>query len=297
MRKATAMLALAALLMPSPAMAWGVETHKFIVSRAIDMLPAAIRPFFEANRVFIVEHCIDPDLWRTAGFTEESPRHFLDMDAYGKTPFTDLPRDYDAALVKFGAETLARNGVLPWRTSEMAGNLWRGFQSASRGNAYGTSDVNLFSALGGHYVADGHVPFHAALNYDGQLSGQNGVHSRFEEELFVRYGRQLNIQPPPLASVPNVRDFMFDTLIESFQNVDAVLAADREAIGSGETYDDRYFDAFFTKIKPVLEKRISQAISGVASIITSEWELAGRPPLPANPPPRPPARRRAAATP
>jgi hypothetical protein len=84
MRTVTAMPALAALLMmstPSSAAAWGFETHKFIVSRAIDILPAAIRPFFEANRVFIVEHCIDPDLWRTAGFTDEPPRHFVDIDA------------------------------------------------------------------------------------------------------------------------------------------------------------------------------------------------------------------------
>ena len=301
MRTVTAMPALAALLMvsaPSPAAAWGFETHKFIVSRAIDILPAAIRPFFEANRVFIVEHCIDPDLWRTAGFTDEPPRHFVDIDAYGKYPFTELPRDYDAALVKFGAEALSRNGVLPWRTAEMAGNLGRGFQGVSRPTGYGVSDVKFFSAIIGHYVADAHVPLHAVLNYDGQLTGQNGVHTRFEEDLFVRYGKQLNIQPPPLQSISNVRDFIFDTLLESYQNSDAVLAADREAIGSADTYDDRYYDAFFAKIKPVLEKRISQAISSVASVITSEWERAGRPALPVNPPPRPPApRRRAPATP
>src|ERR1700674_1378624 len=101
MRKAAAPLifvALLVLLVPSPAAAWGFETHKFIVSRAIDILPEAIRPFFQANRVFVVEHVIDPDLWRTAGFTDEPPRHFVDIDAYGKYPFNDLPRDYDAAL-------------------------------------------------------------------------------------------------------------------------------------------------------------------------------------------------------
>jgi hypothetical protein len=297
MRKLTAMFALAAMLMlsmPAPVLAWGFETHKFIVSRAIDILPAAIRPFFEANRVFVVEHCIDPDLWRTAGFTDESPRHFLDMDAYGKPPFTELPRDYDAALAKFGADTLARNGLLPWRTAEMTGNLGRAFQSQSRGSGYALGDIKFFSAIIGHYVADAHVPFHAALNYDGQLTGQTGVHARFEEELFLRYGKQLNIQPPPLQSIPNVRDFIFDTLVESFRSVDAVLAADREAIGAADTYDDRYYDAFFAKVKPILEQRISRAISSVASVITSEWERAGRPALPVNPPPRPPAQRRRA---
>ncbi|HET9468583.1 MAG TPA: hypothetical protein VFO48_09235, partial [Vicinamibacterales bacterium] len=88
----------AILLTPASADAWGFEAHKFIVSRAIDILPAPLRPFFDANRAFIVERSIDPDLWRNAGFTEEPPNHFLDFDAYGPYPFRDLPREYDAAL-------------------------------------------------------------------------------------------------------------------------------------------------------------------------------------------------------
>lgn len=281
-----------ALLVPPPAAAWGFETHKFIVSRAIDLLPAAIRPFFQANRVFVVEHAIDPDLWRTAGFTDEPPRHFVDLDAYGKYPFSELPRDYDAALAKYGLETLTRNGLLPWRTAEMSAHLRRAFQDQARDRAYARTDIEYFSAIIGHYVADAHVPFHAALNYDGQLSDQNGIHARFEEDLFVRYGRQLNIQPPPLKPVPNVRDFIFDTLIGSYTYVDKVLAADRHAIGGANLYDNRYYDVFFSEVKPILERRIGDAISGVASVITSEWEAAGRPALPVNPPPRPPAPRR-----
>src|ERR1700737_5249235 len=157
-------LALVALLMPSPAAAWGFETHKFIVSRAIDILPAAIRPFFQANRVFVVEHVIDPDLWRTAGFVDEPPRHFLDIDAYGKYPFSELPRDYDAALAKYGKAMLTKHGLLPWRTAEMSGHLLKAFQDQARGAAYAASDIKFFSAIIGHYVADAHVPFHAALN-------------------------------------------------------------------------------------------------------------------------------------
>lgn len=295
MRKATAALVvLAGLLRPAPAAAWGFETHKFIMSRAIDMLPDAIRPFFQANRLFVVEHAIDPDLWKSAGFTDEPPRHFVDLDAYGEYPFVELPRDYNAALAKFGLETLTKNGLLPWRTAEMANKLSRGFQDQQKGTMYAPSDIRFFSAVIGHYVGDAHQPFHAALNYDGQLSGQNGVHARFEEELYVRYGRQLSLQPGPLKSITNVRDFTFDALIESYQNVDAVLAADREAIGDGTVYDNRYYDAFFAKVKPILEERLVRAIAGVASVITSEWERAGRPALPVNPPPRPPAPRRRA---
>ncbi|MSO56047.1 MAG: hypothetical protein EXQ55_03875 [Acidobacteria bacterium] len=295
MRHAAAVLVvLAALLRPAPATAWGSETHKFIVSRAIDMLPEAIRPFFQANRVFVVEHAIDPDLWRSAGFADEPPRHFVDIDAYGKYPFTELPRDYSAALAKFGLETLTKNGLLPWRTAEMADKLGKGFQNQQKGAGYAPSDIKFFSSVIGHYVGDAHQPFHAVLNYDGQFTGQSGVHARFEEDLYARYGKQLDIQPPPLRSIPNARDFIFDTLLESYQNVDAVLAADKEAMGEGASYDVRYYDAFFAKVKPILEERLGQAIAGVASLIASEWERAGRPALPVNPPPKPPAPRRRA---
>jgi hypothetical protein len=286
----------AVLAVPTAADAWGFEAHRFIVSRAIDMLPEPIRPFFEANRAFIVERAIDPDLWRIAGFSEEPPNHFLDFDAYGKYPFNDLPRAYDEALKKHGIDTLRENGLLPWRTHEIAGRLIRGFESLHRNGQYARSDIRYFSAIIGHYVADAHVPLHAVLNYNGQLTGQTGLHNRWEDDLFVRYQKQLAINPAPLRRIQNERDYIFETLLESSQLVAALLAADKEAIGNRDAYDDQYFETFFASTRPALEKRLSDSISGVASIIVSAWEQAGKPELSVNPPPRPAQRHRAGPT-
>jgi hypothetical protein len=284
------------LFVPASAAAWGFDAHRFIVSQAIDRLPQEIRPFFDANRAFIIERAIDPDLWRSAGFTQEPPNHFLDLDAYGRYPFNELPRDYDAALKKFGPEVLTRNGLVPWRTAEIAGRLVRAFEALQKQGPYARTDITFFSAIIGHYVADAHVPLHAVLNYDGQLTGQNGVHSRWEDDLFVRYRSRLSLTSAPLRPIRNERDFIFDTLLESFQLADAVLAADKEAISDHDVYDDRYFEAFFTKMKPIVEQRLGGAITAVASMIASAWEQAGRPSLPVNAPPRSPQRRPAAAT-
>jgi len=283
---------MALLAYPASARAWGFEAHRFIVARAIDILPEPIRPFFEANRAFIVERAIDPDLWRNAGFSEEPPNHFLDFDAYGKYPFTDLPRDYDAALKKFGIDVLRQNGLVPWRTHEMAGRLFRGFEALQKNGPYARSDIQFFSAIIGHYVADAHVPLHAVLNYNGQLTGQTGIHNRWEDELFIRFQKQLAIKPGALKSVTNERDFIFDTLLDSSQLAAGVLAADKEAIGDRDVYDDQYFETFFARTRPVLERRLNEAITAVASIITSAWEQAGKPQLSATPPPRIPQRRR-----
>jgi len=292
MRRAALGALIVLLLAPATAGAWGFEAHKFIVARAIDMLPAPIRPFFEANRAFIVERAIDPDLWRNAGFTQEPPNHFLDFDAYGPYPFKDLPREYDEALKRHGIDKLTQNGLLPWRTHEIAGRLIRGFESLNKNGQYAHSDIRFFSAIIGHYVGDAHVPLHAVLNYNGQLTGQSGIHSRWEEELFVRYETQLVIKPGPLMSISNERDFVFDTLLESSQLAGDVLAADKKAIGNRDVYDDAYFATLFAETRPILEKRLSDAIRGVASVITSAWEHAGKPQLSANPPPRTPQRRR-----
>ncbi len=267
--------------LPLPASAWGFEAHKFVMGRVISLLPPEIRPFFERYQASIVEHSIDPDLWRTAGWLEEPPRHFLDMDAYGPYPFAQMPRVYEDAVKRYGSDFVRKNGTLPWRAEEFYGKLVEAFtQKAS----YSRENIRFFSSVLAHYVADAHVPFHAALNYDGQLTGQWGIHARFESELFERYRSRLRIAPRPVAPVPEAREFMFQTLLTSFPLVQRVLDADKAAIAGRDTYDDSYFNAFFLKAGPILEERLSDSIAGTASIITAAWVEAGRPALPVNPP-------------
>ncbi|HEX5474366.1 MAG TPA: zinc dependent phospholipase C family protein [Vicinamibacterales bacterium] len=278
-------LVAALLLLPVPARAWGFTAHKYIVSRAIDLLPAAIRPFFDEYRTTIVEHAIDPDTYRTVGWLAESPRHYVDMDAYGPFPFTALPHDYDAAVAKFGKDTIEKNGTLPWRLQDMQDRLIEAFGQTS---PYARDDIKLFSSVATHYLADAFQPLHATLNHDGQLTGQRGIHARFETELFERYQARLHITPGPLVPVPNAREFAFATLADSQQLVAPILAADRAAAAGRDEYDDQYFDALLARTQPLLEKRLGQAITGVASLITAAWDAAGRPALPVDAPPRVP---------
>ena len=109
MRRVFALAALLGLVAPVPADAWGFEAHRFIMDRAIALLPTELRPLFERHCGRLVEQSIDPDTWRTAGFDEERKNHFLDLDweGYGSYPFADLPRDYAAAVAKFGTERIA----------------------------------------------------------------------------------------------------------------------------------------------------------------------------------------------
>src|SRR5438105_6333465 len=271
---------LAALLAPSRAWAWGFTGHRLIMSRAIDLLPPQLKPFFEHYRTEVVVRAIDPDLWRSVGW-DEDPNHYVNLGAkeYGAYPFTELPRDYEAAVEKFGTATLRRYGLLPWRAAETFGDLRHTFDGFHRGTAYGPSDLILFSAVVGHYIQDAHQPLHATNNFDGQLTGNDGIHNRFERDLIEKFESRLTLKPAATAAIANVRDFAFEALIASHQEVDAILEADREAAAGKASYDDGYFERFFVKTRPILEARLSAAIAATASVIITAWERAGRPVL------------------
>ncbi|MBZ5557824.1 MAG: hypothetical protein LAO77_11175 [Acidobacteriia bacterium] len=268
------------MLAPSPARAWGFTGHRYIMGRAIDLLPAPLKPFFERYRAEMVVRAIDPDLWRNVGW-EDDPNHFMDFGAreFGPPPFTAMPREYGAALGKFGEAALKRLGMLPWREAEMFGNLRRGFEGFARGGRYSPNDVALFAPVMGHYIQDANQPLHASNNYDGQLTGNTGVHSRFEAELLERYLARLTINPAPPRSVTSARDAAFDALIAANRSVDTIIKADSDAIAGRDAYDDVYFEKFFAAVKPILEKQLAAAITDTASLIISAWEQAGKPAL------------------
>jgi hypothetical protein len=268
------------LIAPARASAWGLDAHKYITRRAIELLPAELKPFYERYRDEIVVRAIDPDLWRNVGW-EEDPNHFVDFGAkeYGAYPFTALPRELGAAIEKFGVATLKRYGRLPWRASELFGDLRRSFEGFTRGSQYGPTDTVLFSGALAHYIQDAHQPFHASINYDGQLTGNNGIHARFERDLFEKFQSRLAVNPAPPTPILNVRDAVFDALLASYQLVDPILKADSEAVAGKDVYDADYFEKLFSRTRPILERRLADAITATAGAIIGAWEQAGRPVL------------------
>ena len=146
-RFAAAFLAL--VLLPAPAFAWGVVGHRLIMARAIDLLPPELKPFFVKHRDEIVVRAVDPDTWRMAGWPENA-HHFLDFGVpeYGKYPFAELPRDYDAALAEVrraprSSATASCRGAQR-RSSAICG---AGSRGSRRPSGYAATDVMLFSAV------------------------------------------------------------------------------------------------------------------------------------------------------
>jgi hypothetical protein len=286
MRRVAAVVLLVGLIGAAPVGAWGGRGHRLILDRAIQLLPPPLRAAFDAEHTALLEHASDPDLWRVAGFEEEAPRHFLDIDAYGPAPFNALPRDLGAAIEKYGPETVTKNGLLPWRAAEMRGRLVRAFEAHKNGQRYGLGNAVYLTAVLAHYVADAYQPFHAVLNYDGQLTNQQGIHARFEDELPARFASRLAYAPAAPTPIAETRDAVFEALASGAALVEGLLAADRRAAEGRTEYDEGYYEAFFSAAQPVLERRTGEAITAAAGIILGAWEQAGKPDL-TKPLPRP----------
>lgn len=270
------------LCLPNPAAAWGFEAHKYIAEHFIALLPAELRPLFEKRKTFIIERSIDPDLWRNVGWEEEAPNHFVDLDYFGKYPFNELPREYDRAVQKYGREVIHQQGLLPWRTQEFYGRLQREFESLKRKQppSYAVDNIVLYAAVLAHYVSDGHVPLHSVINYDGQLTNQHGIHSRWEAELFERNRAALKLTPAAPKGVADPREFMFQALLASNRLAEGVLQADKKAVAGREFYDDAYFDVLKKEQFDVMQRRINDSITAVAAIVIGAWEQAGKPAVP-----------------
>jgi len=172
---------------------------------------------------------------------------------------------------------LRRNGLLPWRAAEQFGNLRRGFEGFTRGSAYTSSDVILFSGVTAHYIQDAHQPFHATDNFDGAQTRNNGIHARFERDLIERFEARLHLAPAPPQAIANPRDYAFDVLIDSNRLVGAILEADTAAKSGKDAYDDDYFEKFFARVQSTLERQLSRSIAATAGVIIGAWEAAGRP--------------------
>ena len=277
------LLVLALLPLCARTHAWGFSAHRVVNRQAIATLPPPLRSPFEQNADFLAEHSIDPDLWRGAGVAGEEPNHFLDLDAFGSYPFGAIPHDEAEHLRRHGAEAVAK-GRAPWRIAEVYGDLVRAFGARDPGRV-----LELAATLG-HYVGDVHVPLHAVLNYDGQLTSQKGVHERWESDLFERFERQLVPQLSPAAAVAR-RDPVelgFEALLESFRDAAPLLAADKADAGPRDyadtPYDDRYGNAYYTALFEGEERRLvarlQRASERIGALWLGAWEEAGRPELP-----------------
>ncbi len=283
------MLFFIVLLSSFKAYCWGFYAHQKINYYAVFLLPPEMMVLFKPNISFLSEHAIDPDKRRYA-VPDEGPRHYIDIDYYGKYPYENLPRNWNDAVAKFGEDSVKQNGIVPWHVQTMLYRLTDAFKAGN----YGLILKN--SAEIGHYIADAHVPLHASSNHNGQLSNQKGIHGFWESrvpELLAE--KEFDFFIGKAEYMQNPGGFIWKRVLESAMAADTVLAYERELTlqfaedkkyafeeRNGKTirqYSSAFTIAYNKKLDGMIERRMRQSIYAIASFWYTAWVNAGQPDL------------------
>jgi len=152
---------------------WGFLVHRTVAQLAIYELPKPMQAFFFANKDSLVYGAPRPDIRRNA-MPDEGSKHFLDLEYFGDNPIENIPRQFSKAINQYSLDTLKKYGTLPYVIEENLQKLTDAFRTQN-------ADSILFYASDlSHYISDAHVPLHTSINYDGQLTGQDGLHDLWE---------------------------------------------------------------------------------------------------------------------
>lgn len=152
---------------------WGFLMHRTIHQLTVYELPKPMQPFFYKNLDYIVKNSVRPDERRSKDSTEAS-KHFIDFEAFGDSAAWKMPMTWNEAVAKYSKDTLLEYGYVPYVIMTMKERLTNAFQQKNK------DSILFYAADMGHYIGDAHVPLHTTLNYDGQLTGQKGLHSLWE---------------------------------------------------------------------------------------------------------------------
>ena len=250
---------------------WGSTGHYKINHDASLSFNQEMDQFFSWATT-LAEHASDAD-WRKNTDPTEGPKHYIDIDNYPEFISSGrIAHTLDSVIQQHGSYFVYDNGVLPWATLATIDSLKNCFERNDWDKAV------LFAADLGHYVADGHMPLHITRNYNGQYSGNNGIHSRYESTMINAYISQFNYTGQQIYEIPDVREYVFSYLYENYTYLDSVLAADDYAKSiSSNTNSYAYKQALWEKSQSFTIPLFKNASHAIAELIYTTWVAAGKP--------------------
>jgi len=268
---------------------WGFPVHRHINRSAAEALPEPLRGWIMAEVDWLASHATDADK-RKHTVEREAPRHYIDLDApalicldtLGAAPW------FSKAAAACSEDTLWAYGVLPWQLQWTYAKLVTAMDSMDR------EGILRHAADLGHYVADAHVPLHTTLNYNGQLSGQEGIHAVWETRLPSLFGGGYDLVVQRVGYVSDVPASAWKMVAESHEHVGHLLEKERvvthtwkgstwvrEARGGTMQLQQQpdWCEAYHEELGGMVELQWRKAIGAVSAFWYSAWIDAGQPDL------------------
>jgi hypothetical protein len=267
---------------------WGFFAHKRINRLAVFALPPEMIIFYKRHIQYLEENAVNPDKRRYA-VKGEAPRHYIDLDVYGDSAVYKLPRYWPDAVAKYTEDTLMAYGVVPWHIAFMKYQLTEAFVQRD------VARILRLSADLGHYIGDANVPLHTTENYNGQLTGQHGIHGLWESRLPEVFAQNYDFFIGQAKYVLHPQTRAWQAVTNAHAALDSVLRFEKELTQRfpddkkysfeqrGNTtvkvYAKAYSKAYHQLLDGQVERQMRASIRMVADFWLTCWIDAGQPDL------------------
>jgi S1/P1 Nuclease len=215
--------------------AWGMDGHMMINRLAEQALPSDVPAFLRSGAALdaLTYYGPEPDRWRSSAEPElnaaQAPEHFIDLEyADLAGPLPRRRYDYIRALATAQAQhpdialTPEKVGLQPYVTTEVYERLqsafrdYRALLAAKQDTRPSEAEVMFLAGWLGHYVADGSMPLHTSIQYNG-WAGPNPhgyttdhhIHALFESDFVHANVKAAELSPLVAASKPVVLGDVF----------------------------------------------------------------------------------------
>lgn len=265
---------------------WGFYAHKRINQLAIYTLPHPIVTFYKRHLHEIENLAVLPDQRRYI-LDAEAARHYIDLDHYTIDSIKNTT--WKQIEQRVAVDTLTKHGIVVWHIPIVYKRLVRAFTEKD------TISIIKLSAEIGHYIGDAHVPLHTTSNYDGQKTGQSGIHGFWESRIPEILKEGLEDFVGVAEFIPSIQQAVWQWVLESNQYVDILLKEEKnihQKFKSSKKYSFEqkngilmknyslsYSKAYHKALNNQVENRFRLSIKHIGDIWYSAWLEAGQPNL------------------
>ncbi|GGF41601.1 hypothetical protein GCM10011339_32650 [Echinicola rosea] len=244
--------------------------------------------FYKENIVYITENAVNPDKRRYA-VKGEAEKHYVDADVYGDSAVYTLPRYWDEAVEQYGEDSLRKYGIAPWNVQFVQSRLTKAFKDKN------AKAILRLSADLGHYIGDINVPLHTTVNYNGQLTGQEGIHGFWESRIPELLSADFDLFIGRAEYIQNTQLAAWEAVIQAHEAMDSVLHFEKklskkfsddkkysfEERGTINTkvYSKPFTIAYDQMLDGQVERQMKRSIKMIADFWYTAWVDAGQPDL------------------
>ena len=219
-------------------------------------------------------------------YDELLPHYYREED-----PIQCWPSDSISPFQSFvWIDSFSMHGLLPYHLLYLKRSLTQAFRDKD------VKKILRLSSDVGHYMGDAHVPLHTHSNYNGQKSGQLGIHAFWESQIPERYAlSSFDLWGGQAKYIEDFPTFIWKVIEDTHEQVERVFTADkycRSYLNPAHQYEvvlhqnrprqepsKEFTTCFYEQLEGMVDRQMRLAIHHLGCFWYSAWVDAGQPDL------------------